>query len=119
LDACALSRGIDVIPAAQKFRSEMAERYPELPFVCPILPGKYYAFNSTKRIGQEEVNLTIDEFKEYKKSMPKTAEDFITSTIFPNGIYRNVIRLFTDEDPIGFAVFWQSERYIRLNDENF
>lgn len=73
---------------------------------------------STMQLHKETWNMTVDEFKEHKKDQ-KQAEDFLTSTTMPNGVYRAIIQIFTDKDPVGFAVQYQSERYLRLNDENF
>lgn len=117
LDFCGYSKGIvGMIPAVNSFRQELASVFPELPFDCPILPKTYKA-HGVLPIAKETWNMTVEEFKEFKKTF--NTEALTTPRMLPNGVYRFLIQFFNDFDPAGFTAHYQAERYFRMNDENF
>lgn len=80
--------------------------FPSLPRKCPIMPQKVFLQNAT--IMSPEI---VEEVK-------KVINTYTASTL-PNGVYRNVFKLYNEEDPLGFVFYYHLEIYFRLNDEIF
>lgn len=103
IDICNIFRGgSDVIPYLATVRKSYMAEFTSLPRNCPIEPGKYYATN-------------VSMGDTYGNQM----NEAMTSTPLPNGIYRHVIRIHNDDDPVGFVLYWHIEVNIRMNEETF
>lgn len=77
-----------------------------VPRKCPILPGKYFVTNLSLTSG-----LNSGKAEEMNRAL--------TPTELPNGLYRHVIKLFNDEDPVGSVIYWHTNINIRMNDDKF
>jgi hypothetical protein len=112
---CEVFAGVKQVPFVADFYESMMKNFTSLPRKCPILAGKYSASTDID-IGdkQEEMNKTIDDFKDNIHIMLS-----YTGSILPNGIYRHVVKLYNQKDPTGLSFLWQTEIYVRLNDEVF
>lgn len=101
-DFCTLLNGIETIKFVNEFGKFFKKNFKSLPTKCPFRSGNYSISNVpiTDSSGDEmNRGLTIGEL--------------------PNGIYRHVIKIHTDDDPKAFAVYWHTEVYIRLNEDQF
>lgn len=76
---------------------------PSFPRKCPIKKGKYAASNISLVRGD----------------LSYAANSAITVGELPNGVYRHVINLFDDEDPVGATLWWHLLVNIRMNDDRF
>jgi hypothetical protein len=76
--------------------------FKSLPPNCPVLPKKYSA-----------MNITIVE------SFGGNLVKGMTVGELPNGIYRNVIKFENEKDENILTIMWQTEIYIRMNDDRF
>lgn len=63
--------------------------------------------------------MTKDEYLEYTKVEKKDAYHYFTPSFMPNGVYRFLVRFYSDIDTAGYAINYQYEQYFRLNDEQF
>lgn len=91
-----------MLPFLKELRKLYFDGFKGMPQKCPMDPGKYYVQNFT--IGGtygDEMNTKL------------------STTPLPNGVYRHVIRIFTDNDPEGFVLYWHTEVNIRMNIEKF
>lgn len=117
LDLCSLFKGVNALPAAKEFVRKLKEDLPTLPYSCPVLPGQYGGIMEYKI--EDVGKMTPEEYEKWRKNKPAEADDFVTSTLLPNGRYRDYIRVFNNEDPEGISVYYQFDKYLRLNDEVF
>lgn len=76
---------------------------PVLPRKCPFNVGKYYGFNHSLPDGS-----IVD------MDQPK----FISPTLMPNGVYKELYKFYTDNDREGFCVRSHLEIYDVDNAEN-
>lgn len=105
IDACALGLGATSIDFLKSIIEEYRRMFPDLPYKCPIEPGKYFAKNVTFFD-----NISPDfEWKEFQKLTPS----------LPNGIYRHVVKFHNEEDPIGFMLYFHIELYDKMGEDRF
>lgn len=83
------------------FKNFLFELFPFLPRQCPISPGKYYGYN-----------ISID------SNFGTGINKFITPTIMPNGVYRNVFKFQPDNDTEGVTIWIHRNIYDVNNVEN-
>lgn len=76
---------------------------PSFPRKCPIKKGKYSASNISLVRGD----------------LSYAANRAMTVGELPNGLYRHVISLSDDEDPVGATLWWHLLVNIRMNDDKF
>lgn len=91
---------------------ELLEFFKGTPRNCPIPAGKSDS-NFTFSFGTFK-NLSEEMYDHIKK-----IASFVTPTLFPNGLYKFVMRFFNDEDPIGVLGYATVEFRIAMNDEDF
>lgn len=122
IDICALANGFKTIPFLDAFRTYVKKTYPGIPFYCPIKPGSYYAppvVMPTHYMNySDSQNMTFDEIRRKNENAGDLGSSF-TPNLLPNGLYRHIIKLYNDLDPIGFCIYWHNEHYVRLNEDNF
>lgn len=105
VDPCALARGVETNDYYKAFHDNYFKIFPGLPQKCPIVPGNYSMKNVT----------IVDETGD-KSSNQDISSLYLTPKL-PNGIYRNVIRMYNDDDPVGFSLYWHIENYDSMGDD--
>lgn len=83
------------------------DKFPNLPHRCPIKPGKYYA-----------ENITIFDDNNQDAGSYNITQEFTQGSL-ANGVYRHVVKLHTEDDPVGFMLYWHLEYYDRLGWKEF
>lgn len=91
-----------------QFTSAVRDAYntlapPYFPRKCPIKKGKY----------------SISNMSLSRRDLASTVNGAMTVGELPNGVYRHVINLSDDEDPLGATLWWHLLVNIRMNDDRF
>lgn len=107
IDPCGITAGLDNIQFLKASKDYYFEKFPQMPKKCPIESGKYYANNVTI-VNNIDLNFT----------RPEETSQFLGPS-FPNGVYRHVLRMFTDKDPVGFTLYWHIDRYDSMGEDRF
>lgn len=107
IDMCNIVNGIYSLPFSKNILQTYNDCFPEFPFKCPPETGKYASRNVC--------------LKNLNNFVGTPFETAITPNMFPNGIYKITLRVFTnkDADTEGFLGTWQYEIHARLNDGKF
>lgn len=93
---------------------------PNLPSKCPVLPGKYSVKNATVSVSpKNEFNMTMKDFQNRTVVPYQDMWAAMSPTLMPNGLYRSIVRVYNQQDPIGFSMYWVSEVNHRWNDQDF
>lgn len=105
IDAGTVFRGVDSFEYLKKNFEIYLTKFPGLINKIPIESGKYQALNVTAvyRNAQNGTGTW-------------TASEYLTPSL-PNGIYRHTIKLYNEEDPIGFMIYWHLQRYDAMGDD--
>lgn len=106
IDVCFILAGVNVIPMLKSATELIYMVVPSLPRKCPIMPGKISAVNAT--IMSPEI---VERFKKIINSF--------TASLLPNGVYRGVIKYYTEEGSLAFLLYYHGEIYFRMNDDVF
>lgn len=91
------------------YRQLAFEMFPTLPRKCPVLAKEYRADDITV-------------MSPYIVEILKDNNKFITLSLSefpPNGIYRCVVKVYSDKDPIGMTYWYHAEVNVRLNEETY
>lgn len=88
-------------------RNYYIQLLPRFPRKCPI-EGNY----TMKNVNVTIINESGDKFSHEDK----IGEVFVTPKL-PNGIYRQVVKMYNDDDPVGFAMYWHIENYDSMDDD--
>lgn len=97
---------------------------PGIPDHCPIPKGIHGWENSTEEIPDIR-RKTMTELREERKGKTDEKNIFEKLTpqgVMPNGVYLVIIRVFNDDDPVGFAVWFNKlidARAMRQSEETF
>lgn len=89
------------LPVVEYYRKFILGLFPHLPKKCPIAVGKYYDYNISV-----EANFGTESFQ------------YISSSIFPNGIYRTIFKFYTRDDSIGVMIWSNMNIYETSNVDN-
>lgn len=106
IDVCALLNGENQIDFLKSAVEEYINLFPGLPKRCPIEKKKYSAKN-VRFIRTGEISN-----RNYSHSAA-----YLTPKDFPNGIYRNTVRFYTDYDPEGFMIYWHVQMNQFMGDD--
>lgn len=96
-----------MVPLFKNTLDLVFEKVPNMPRSCPILPGKYY-----------NENLTIvspEMIEEYQKLIRLITD----KGILPNGVYRNFLKYYSNDVPVGIAYYYNVEVNFRMNEDRF
>lgn len=109
-DFCLITRlsNSNIIPAINAFMIYMKRQFSNLPTKCPIEPRIY-----------DSGNVTINDAKNESFAAIEINEHLTPGGYLPNGVYRNVLRLHTKKDPVGFMLYWQTEIYNKMGEQDF
>lgn len=105
VDPCALMKGAESNNLIKSIVVFYREQFVGFPKKCPFNPGNY----SIK-------NMTVIDDSEDNFSRESTMFNSITPKL-PNGIFRHVIRIWNDKDPLGFTLFWHVQHYDTMGDD--
>lgn len=104
IDACAVANGLNTIPLLDQFYKLFEKLINgKMPTKCPVVAGEHYVSNVTFKndIARDIVSKTV------------------TPSIFPNGIYRNFLRVSFPQDPGGLYMWNILEHSERYNEDTF
>lgn len=102
-DLCWVLKQTDNLPFVNSVKQIYSKQFPNMPQRCPVEVGKYYTENVTLSDSSGSYDL---------------ARTFTTGEM-PNGVYRHVIKLHNKKDPTGFMLFWQTQIYNKMGENNF
>jgi hypothetical protein len=121
IDACGLLKGLNTSPFFAAVMDLYKSFFPNLPSTCPIPIGKYSVDNVTIVMNPKyELNMTYeDHMKQSEDQLHVRFNKALSSDFFPNGVYRHIVKLYNEKDPIGVTVSWFFEINHRMNDEVF
>jgi hypothetical protein len=116
IDLCLASRGASLIPTVNDFKKMIERIIPNTPTKCPVTP-RNISLKVVKTHGSknDELNKTADDYRKNKQFFAP----LITPTLFPNGLIRQIINFWNDEDSNLLTISWVSDHYIRMNDDKF
>jgi hypothetical protein len=95
-----------VMPMYAKTIEYFKQTFSYMSFDCPFKPGPRYVANYTREL--------LD-----AKSLDELLKSFYGLVQFPNGIYRNTLKLYTKTDPMVYIITFYGEHRNRLGDETF
>lgn len=102
IDVCALlGEWHSAMPIVVNMKNLVFAMMPFMPRKCPIPPGKYYGYN-----------ISLNGWKEYN------SQKYLSPSLMPNGIYRNVIKFRVNDELESGAIRMQFETYDASNAEN-
>lgn len=106
INACGITKGLKALPFLEDGFNWYKNSFPNLPAYCPIHPKNYS--------GQFDIHIG----NKYENNDKQFLNQF-TPDVLPNGVFRYAIKMYNNEDSNIFSIIWQTERYIRLNDDVF
>lgn len=88
------------IPVYRELKKWWERDFPTLPHTCPVKPGPNYAYN-----------ISISSLENYNTKG--------ILNLLPNGIYKFVLTISDDTDPMSYQLTWIDEIRNRLGEEEF
>lgn len=104
IDACAVLSGINTFPFFTSFLEGYYNVFPKFPKKCPFSSGKYYV---------ENVTIVGEHGTPFNKVL-----ESLSPTQIPNGVYRTVVKFYTDAEFFG-SVMYNMEFYDKMNEDRY
>jgi hypothetical protein len=119
IDACAVLRGAKTLPIAESFYKMYANEFASLPQSCPMKPGNFSARNVQISFGEkDDPNKTAKENQEKSFGIFEGTMSKMTTALFPNGIYKNVLQFSVENSP-QMTLSFTTEVDYRMSEDNF
>lgn len=102
INICQLLNGMgNFLDVVSFYRDHFLRTLPFLPKKCPMMTGKYYGYNISMR-----------------NDSGLDGRQIVSSDLMPNGVYRNIFKLFSNEDQEGLTIWYNTEEYDPKNAGN-